>query len=116
MPRRTASRNETEHSARKLQAARVSGADRRAKRVATDVGVRLEPGNAFIGPVDDDPPRFFGGATCAIVAAPPGPVRYGPVRCMPRARDFTPLDGRLHVDLVIRRRPPRGADCRDTVC
>ena len=43
-----------------LQPALVRGLDRGAERFAADVGVGLEPGHAFVGPVVDDPPRFLG--------------------------------------------------------
>ena len=108
MPSLTASRNETEQRwPGELQPALVRLLDRGAQRFAADVGVGLEPRHAFVRPVVDDAPRFFGLTICAIVAAPPGAGEIRARQVHARARDLTAVDPALHVDLVIRRRAAR---------
>ena len=98
---------------RELQPALVRLPDRCAQRFTADIRICLEPGHALVRPVIDNPSRFFRAKIWAIVAAPPAPVRYGPVRCIRGPGNLTVVDAALHVDLVIRRRAPGGPHGRE---
>ena len=92
-----------------LQPALVRRHDRRAQHFAADVGVGLEPGDAFIGPVVHDAARFLGRSDLRHRPGPAGPGEIGAGEMQPRPGRLATIDRPLHVDLVVRRGAAGGA-------